>query len=114
MELCFAFLSICAFFAPRGRVCTTGHSQAGAAATPLPRGQTEPTEASDLDIYNDNDNDSGNENDDKNDDTDDDDKYRDSNETRTTTATTKTSKILKIKMRKTNHPFSFHSGDVFI
>ena len=33
--------------------CTLGNSKAGAAATPLPRGQTEPTKASALDLYND-------------------------------------------------------------
>ena len=43
-------LSICAFFARRGRGCTVGNPKAGAAATPLPRGQKEPTQASDLDI----------------------------------------------------------------
>ena len=56
--------------------CTFGNSPAGAAAT-LPHGQTEPTKASDLDIYNDNENvtdiaiNSDNENDDEHDEIDD-------------------------------------------
>ena len=49
-----------------------GHFKAGAAATLLPRGRTEPTKAADLDIENDRENDIDSENDNDNDDTDDD------------------------------------------
>ena len=45
-----AFLSVCAFCAPRRRVSTLANSEALAAATPLPRGQEKLTKASDLHI----------------------------------------------------------------
>ena len=44
--------------------CTLGNSKVGDAATLLPRGQPKPTEASDLDIYNDKDTDDDDKNDD--------------------------------------------------
>ena len=48
-----AFPTVCAFGAPRKRDA----SKAGAAFTPLARGQAEPTKAFDLDIYNESEND---------------------------------------------------------
>ena len=62
-----ACLSICAFSARRGRVPPLAPPTVS--AVPLPRGRTEPTRASDLDIQtNDNENDSDSDNEDDNDD----------------------------------------------
>ena len=98
--------------------CTYGSSKAGAAATPLPRGQAEPANASGLDISNDNENendiaiDSDNENhddddnneteNDENDDTDDDDNDDHRNV-----------ETLKKRMRTPKNPLSFNSGCAF-
>ena len=71
-----------------------GISKAGAAATPVPRGQTEPTKASD----NDNDDDDKNDNDDNDDDTD---SNNDDNEKRR--------QHDKIKMGKINSVFTLLS-----
>ena len=55
---CFSlFVSICALFAQRGLVAPFATPQRAPRPSPLLRGQTEPTEASDPDIYNDHEND---------------------------------------------------------
>ena len=96
---CFS-IDLCVF-RPTRAGCTLNNSKAGRAATLLPRGQSEPTMASDLDINNDhNKSDNDNENDtvddksDKNDDNDNDNEIVEN---------------CKIKMKK-KKKFSFHSG----
>ena len=82
------FLTICAFCAPRRRVASLATPKPATRAKRLPRGQAEPTKASDLDTYNDidiaidSDNENINDNDnvnDENDDTDDNDNDNDKN-----------------------------------
>ena len=77
--------------------CTLGNSKARAEATPLPRGLAEPTTASDLDIYNENENDK-NDDDDKNDDIDNDNDNDNVEDLKNT--------------KKQKNPCSFHSGSV--
>ena len=67
VDFVFACFFDAGVFRPTRAGCTIGHSKAGAAATPLPRGQTEPTKAADLDIFNDNEYHSDDDNDDDND-----------------------------------------------
>ena len=108
--------------------CTLGNSKACARATPLPHGQTEPTKASDLDIYNDNDkrrrrrqwqddvadDDKNDKKDDNDDDNNDDIRHEQQRRRhRHRHRPRRRRKPEKIKMQKTNNSCNCHPADVF-